>query len=106
MPDRMKKKTNREVTITGFIEEIELEDGETGLQLDDGDQVYLVTMDKIGRKLQHHIDEEVDVTGLITQTSGDREIKVNRFRLTDDYYDDDDERYDDDEEGYYDEDDD
>lgn len=105
MATKMKKEKTKEVTITGFIEEIELEDGEMGLQIDDGDDVYLVIMDKIGRKLERHIDEEVDVTGLMTNTADYREIEVKMFRLTDDYYDDDDDDYVEDNGGYYDEDD-
>jgi hypothetical protein len=104
MATKMKKETTKEVTITGFVEEIELEDGEMGLQIDDGDDVYMVIMDKNGSKLERYIDEEVDVTGSITDTADYCEIKVKKFRPTDDYYDEDDEDYVEDSGDYYDED--
>ena len=100
------KKPAKEVTITGFIEEIEREDGEMVLQLNDGDHDYLIVMDKIGGKLQRYVDEEVDVTGVVTKSRNQREIKVNTFRLTDDYDDDDsyadDDDFSDDDDSYYD----
>ena len=97
-----KKPVAKEVSITGFVDEIELEDGETGLQIDDGDNVYDIIMDKIGSQLKEYIDEEVDITGLMTKTKGKLELKVNQFQPTDDYDDEDD---DDDRDYYHDEDD-
>ena len=90
-----KKPAAKEVTITGFIDEIELKDGETGLEVDDGDDVYTIKMDDIGTQLLEYVDEEVDITGLVTKTKGKRELKVTKFQPTDDY---DDEDYDDDDE--------
>lgn len=86
----------KEVTITGFIEEVEMEDGEMGLQVDDGDHTYLVVMDKVGSKLERYVDEEVDLTGLVTKTGNQRELKVVSFRLAEDYDDEGDTQYDDD----------
>ena len=100
MADKMKKGA-KEIRITGFIEEIELEDGGQGLQLDDGDHTYIIVMDKIGNKMERYIDEEVDVTGMMTKSGGMREIKVSAFRLTDDYNDDDN-GYDEGDDSYYD----
>jgi hypothetical protein len=100
MAKKMKKETTKEITITGYIEEIELEDGEMGLQIDDGDDAYLVVMDTIGSKLQDHIDEEVDVTGFRTSTAGKREIKVKKFRPAEDYYYDDDDSDDEDDDSF------
>lgn len=105
MAKKMKKETDREISITGYVEEIELENGETGLQIDDGDHVYLIVMDKTGSKLEHYVDEEVDVTGLMTQTADTRELRVSEFSLTDDYYDDEDDSYESDDEDFFDEDD-
>ena len=106
MANKMKKGA-REITLTGFVEEFELEDGEMGLQLDDGDDVYLIVMDDIGDKLHRYVDEEIDVTGILTKTGNKHELKVNSFRLTDTFEDDDDDRYDDedyeDDDSYYDE---
>ncbi|WP_319524515.1 hypothetical protein [uncultured Desulfosarcina sp.] len=99
MAGKMKKGKPTEVAITGFVEEIELDDGEMGLQIDDGERVYQIVMDKIGSKLERYIDEEVDVTGLATHTDKGRELKVNTFRLTEGVYYDDDE-YDEENDGY------
>jgi hypothetical protein len=101
MAKKMKKATSKEITITGFIEEIELEDGEMGLQIDDGDDVYMVFMDTIGSKLQNHIDEEIDVTGLATITADMREIRVKKFRPAEDYYYDDDDSDVEDDDNYF-----
>jgi len=76
-----------------------------GLQIDDGEHAYLITMDKIGSKLERHINEEVDVTGWMTRTANGRELKVNTFRPVEGYYYDDDDGYDEENDGYADEDD-
>ena len=104
MADRMKKGAAKSISFTGFIQEIELEDGEMGLQINDGDHVYRIVMDKTGSKLSRYVDEEVDVTGLLTHTTDSSELKVNTFRLTEGLYYDDDDAYDQ-EGGHYDEDD-
>ena len=102
MAGKMKKGTTKEVTFSGFIEEIELEDGEMGLQIDDGSHAYLIVMDDIGRKLKRHSNEEVDVTGVMTHTANGRELKVNTFHLTEDYSYDDDDAYDQEDGDYFD----
>ena len=103
MAGQTKKEKTIEVAITGFVEETERDDGEMGLQIDDGERVYQIVMDKIGSRLERHIDEEVDVTGLATHTARGRELKVITFRLTeglyyvdDDVYDEENDRYDED----------
>jgi uncharacterized membrane protein YcgQ (UPF0703/DUF1980 family) len=105
MSGKMKKGKTKKVSFTGFIEEIELDDGEKVIQIDDGDDTYLIVMDEIGRQLRDYVDEEIDVTGVISRDADDIELKVNTFRLMDDYdyyYDD---RYEEDDEGYSDKDD-
>lgn len=96
MSGKMKKGKTKKVSFTGFVEEIELEDGEMGIQIDDGDDTYLIVMDEIGSQLQNHVDEEIDVTGVITQTGDDIELTVKTFRPTDDYDYDYDDSYDED----------
>ena len=86
MANRMKKNTARAISFTGFIQEVEFEDGEIGLQIDDGDRAYRIVMDKTGSKLGRYIDEEVDVKGLMTNTSKGFELNVNTFRLTEGFY--------------------
>ena len=93
MSGRMKKEKTKKVSFAGFVEEIELEDGKMGLQIDNGDDSYLIVMDEIGRQLQAYIDQEIDLTGVIRQTANDITLKINTFRLTEDDDDDYDDRY-------------
>ena len=58
-----KKDGVKEITIDGYVEEIELEDGNTGLQVATEDREFLIEMDKAGKKLFDFVDEEVEVTG-------------------------------------------
>jgi len=79
----------KEMTISGYVEEVELEEGDTGIMISDGDEEYIVVMDRQGKKLMEHLDEEVEATGMVTRRQGVREIKVSQFRLLDEYVDDD-----------------
>ena len=80
-----------EATIIGFVEEIELENGDSGIQIDGDDYQYQVVMDKQGKKLFDHVDEEVEVLGTVSKNKGVRQLKVSRFSLLDSYeYDDED----------------
>jgi hypothetical protein len=91
-----KANASKEMTITGYVEEFENEEGNSGVIISDGDYEFVVVMDKQGKKLLDYMDEEVEATGIVTKKSGVREIKVINFRLTDEY-EDDEEYYDDDE---------
>jgi hypothetical protein len=91
----------KEVTISGWIEEIELEDGNTGVFINDGDEEYYVVMDKQGKRLLDYVDEEVSATGLLSKKHGELSIKITHFELVDD--DSEDEDYnDDDDDGHWD----
>jgi hypothetical protein len=83
------------ITIDGFLEEVELEDGDRGLVVYDGENDYLVVMDKKGQKLSNHVDEEVEVSGTLSEKDGELWLKVTFFQLIEDFED----MYDDD--GYY-----
>lgn len=80
------------ITIDGFVEEVELEDGDMGIIIYDGENDYLVVLDKKGLKLSNHIDEEVEVSGTLSEKNGELWLKVTYFQLIDDFED----RYDDD----------
>jgi hypothetical protein len=82
----------KEITLNGYVEEIELENGKTGVILDDGDVEYCVVLDKVGQRLMDHIDEEVEATGMMSINDGERMLKVFRFHAVD-YYEDDDFEY-------------
>ena len=90
---RKEKLNKKDVTVSGYLEEIELEDGNPGLLIDDGDDDYYVVMDKIGKQMLDHIDEEVEASGVLSKNRGELSLKVNNFRLIDfdeDFEDDDD----------------
>ena len=72
-----------ETTINGYVEEVELEDGNSGVLINDGDEDFYVVMDKIGKRLLDHVDEEVEVTGRVSKKKGELVIKVIQFNLLD-----------------------
>ncbi|MGD9009533.1 MAG: hypothetical protein PVG41_16525 [Desulfobacteraceae bacterium] len=80
------------ITVEGFVEEVVLGDGDMGLVIYDGENDYLVVMDKKGTKLSNHIDEEVEVSGMLAEKDGELWLKVTYFQLIEDFED----RYDDD----------
>ena len=83
------------ITIDGFLEEVELEDGSMGLIIYDGENDYFVILDKKGQKLSNYIDEEVEVSGTLSEKDGELWLKVTYFQLIDDVGDmDDDDDYD------------
>ena len=86
------------ITIDGYVVTVELEDGDTGFVVDDGEEEYFVVLDKKGNMLSNHVDEEVEVSGTLSRKDGKLWLKVSEFQLID-YYDDRDE-YDDYLEGY------
>ena len=75
------------ITIDGFVEEVELEDGSLGLVIYDGENDYYVVLDKKGLKLSNHVDEEVEVTGTLSEKDGELWLKVTYFQLIDDFED-------------------
>lgn len=89
---KVAEEKTKETSISGWVEEVELEDGNIGILINDGEEDYYVVMDKQGKKLLDHVDEEVEVTGLVSKKRGELFIKITYLRL----FDDDDEDYDDD----------
>ncbi len=86
---KARKTEPKETVITGLVEEVELENGNIGVQLDDGDDIYRVLMDRQGKKLLDCIDEEVEVRGVVSVRDDQQQIKIRHFRLINDYRDDD-----------------
>lgn len=82
----------KEAKIVGYLEEVELENGDIGLRIeDDDDHSYLIDMDKQGRTLLDYVDEEVEITGIVTKDRGVHNIKISKFRVLDDIDDEDNE---------------
>jgi hypothetical protein len=84
----------KETILNGYVEEIELEDGESGIIIDDGDEEYYVVMDKIGKRLLQYLDEEIEAVGIISRNEDELTFKVSRFKVVDYYRDEDEEDFD------------
>ena len=82
---KARKAEPKETLITGLVEEVELENGNNGVQLDDGDDIYQVVMDRQGRKLLDFVDEEVEVRGVVSGQHDKYQIKIRHFQLLNDY---------------------
>lgn len=107
MEDSMasKKKPVKEITILGYISEIETDNDDfVGVKITtDDDDEYYVTQNKAGRQLSNLIDEDVEVTGIVSVDGDDgiKYITVSDYEVLDlDYgYEDDDDEDDDDVDG-------
>jgi hypothetical protein len=75
------------ITINGFVEEVALEDGKTGIFVNDGENDYYVVLDKKGKKLGNHVGEEVEASGTLSEKNGESWLKVTYFHLIDYYVD-------------------
>jgi hypothetical protein len=88
-----KQQAEEMITINGFVEEIEWEDGDRGLVIYDGENDYSIKMDQTGKMLFDHIDDEVEITGTVSMQDGDWVLSVDHFLVVDYYDDRDDEDY-------------
>jgi hypothetical protein len=92
------KRTGKKMSVAGFIEAFDYDDGASGLKLVTDEDEYIVQSDKIGKRLGNLEGEEVEATGMVSQDeSGAKHIKVESFEAmefndnddyNDDYYDD------------------
>ena len=80
---KTKDSNPKEITITGIVEELALDDDDLALQIVDKAHTYRVVMDRQGRKLLDYVDEEIEATGTITKTRDASEIKIAHFHLLD-----------------------
>jgi hypothetical protein len=53
------KTSGKEITVTGFIEDYEDEDGNYGLQLVSSDEDYIIEIDRVAKGLRDLLGEEV-----------------------------------------------
>lgn len=96
---KKRKNIEKEMTITGFVEEFDsIDDGMGILISGDDDENYVVEPNKNGKKLASFLDDKVKVTGLVTRDrDGLKYINVTSFEVfedTEDYFDnDDDDRF-------------
>jgi len=79
-------RTAQTVTFVGYVDEVENDDGTTGVRIttEDAESVQIHLDDK-GRELLDRVDEEIIVTGAIqTDRNGDRTLWVKTYELIDD----------------------
>jgi len=73
-------------TISGFVDEFEVDDDAYGLIIsteDSGD--YLIKLDRRGKELYDYVDEEIQVTGdVFINEKGENIIAVKHFITLDD----------------------
>jgi hypothetical protein len=74
------KKKRDEITIIGFVDPLDDYDDEAGVKITTDDDEYVVEMNRNGKKLMNMIDEEVQVTGVVTLSAdGTKIIDVSYF---------------------------
>ena len=81
-----KKKTGKEITILGYIAEIETDDDEyVGIKIITDDDEYFVSQNKAGRRLSNLVDEDVEVTGILSMDNEDgiKYITVTDYEVLD-----------------------
>ncbi|MBF0118198.1 MAG: hypothetical protein HQK79_05130 [Desulfobacterales bacterium] len=112
------KTPEKEITITGYVTEIEEDDEIVGVRIiTDDDDDYVVELNNVGKRLLDLIDEEIRANGIIKKEKGGvKKITISDFEVIeyeddddfddDDYDEDDDEDYDDEDDDFDDEDDD
>lgn len=82
---REKRSRENTITLEGFVEAVELEDGDIGVVIYDGEDDYYVVMDKQGQQLLDHIEDEVEATGVVSEDEDYLTIKISYFRVLDPY---------------------
>ncbi|RJO70563.1 MAG: hypothetical protein C4523_05070 [Myxococcales bacterium] len=76
-----KGKAAKEVTITGFVTELE---DEEGIFITTDEDEYMVKPDAIGKRLARFGDQEVEATGVVTRDEdGNNVIQVLDFDVID-----------------------
>lgn len=93
------KKPQKDVTLVGCVSPIEEDDTVVGIEISTDDDCYLVELNKQGKKLFNHLDEDVEVKGIVTKDEDDNyKITVTSFELLETEDDEiDDDNYDDEE---------
>ena len=72
----------KEVSLTGFVYEIEENRMVKGIGISTGDEDYIVEMNEWGEKLCREIENDINVTGIVTRDpSGKRHIRVTGYEL-------------------------
>ena len=73
---------DREITLVGFVYEIEERGWVKGIGISTGDEAYIVEMNEVGEKLRKEIENDVQVTGIVTRDSdGKNRILVTGYEV-------------------------
>jgi hypothetical protein len=72
------------ITVDGYVEKVELENGRIGVVLYDGEKDYYIAMDENGKELRRYVNEQVEVTGAMSEQNGEFWINVTNFHLIED----------------------
>ena len=74
--------TTKEVSLTGFVYEIEKNRMVIGIAISTGDEDYIVEMNEWGEKLSKEIENDVQVTGIVTRDPAAKQhILVTGYKL-------------------------
>ena len=69
-------------TIVGYVDWIDEDDRNAGILISTEDEVYLVEMDKAGKKLMDAAGEKVQVTGAVADDHDyDYRISISEFEI-------------------------
>ncbi|UCF93321.1 MAG: hypothetical protein JSW39_03935 [Desulfobacterales bacterium] len=76
------KLEEQEVTLVGFVYELEERGEVRGVAISTGEEDYLVEMNEQGKKLLKEIENDVEVTGIVTKgANGKNRITVKGFEV-------------------------
>jgi len=92
------KSKDRIQTIIGYVDVTEDDDDIDGLTISTDEEVYIVEMNRHGRRLLDEAGSEVEATGVVKQDkNGKNIITITNFEVLedkdDDYYEDEDDDY-------------
>jgi len=91
------KEVKKEITIIGYVTELDEDDEGESVKISTDDDDYIVEMNKQGKKLLDLMDRDVEATGTVqNDKDGNKVITVSSFEVLED-----DDDFDDDEDDDY-----
>lgn len=70
-----------QITVDGYVEKVDLENGKKGIVIYDGEIDFYVAMDEMGKSLRRHVNEQVKATGTLSKNNGKIWLNVTIFDL-------------------------
>ena len=72
----------KQVTLMGFVYQIEERGWVKGIAISTGDDNYFIEMNEVGEKLCNEVENDVEVTGIMTQDpDGKKRILVSDYKV-------------------------